>query len=90
MVEKIFREILGAADIGRLRHHIATMIEPSQQYHRAKDGQLVAYKHDGFWQNMDTLRDRETCDSCLLSPPGAVRWSWIEPGSVARIDAFVE
>lgn len=21
-------------------------------------GQLVAYRHDGFWQNMDTLRDR--------------------------------
>jgi glucose-1-phosphate cytidylyltransferase len=23
----------------------------------AADGQLVAYKHDGFWQSMDTLRD---------------------------------
>jgi glucose-1-phosphate cytidylyltransferase len=23
----------------------------------AEDGQLVAYKHDGFWQPMDTLRD---------------------------------
>jgi glucose-1-phosphate cytidylyltransferase len=24
----------------------------------ASDGQLVAYKHDGFWQAMDTLRDK--------------------------------
>lgn len=23
----------------------------------ASDGQLVAFKHDGFWQSMDTLRD---------------------------------
>ena len=24
----------------------------------AKDGQLAAYKHNGFWQCMDTLRDQ--------------------------------
>jgi glucose-1-phosphate cytidylyltransferase len=24
----------------------------------AEDGQLMAYKHDGFWQPMDTLRDK--------------------------------
>jgi glucose-1-phosphate cytidylyltransferase len=24
----------------------------------AKDGQLMAYQHDGFWQPMDTLRDK--------------------------------
>lgn len=24
----------------------------------AKDGQLASYKHDGFWQPMDTLRDK--------------------------------
>jgi glucose-1-phosphate cytidylyltransferase len=24
----------------------------------AREGQLVAYRHDGFWQNMDTLRDK--------------------------------
>jgi glucose-1-phosphate cytidylyltransferase len=23
----------------------------------ATDGQLMAYRHDGFWQPMDTLRD---------------------------------
>jgi glucose-1-phosphate cytidylyltransferase len=25
----------------------------------ARDGQLMAYKHDGFWQCMDTLRDKK-------------------------------
>ena len=25
----------------------------------AKDGQLMAYRHDGFWQCMDTLRDKQ-------------------------------
>ena len=24
-----------------------------------KEGQLAAYKHNGFWQCMDTLRDKE-------------------------------
>ena len=24
----------------------------------AKDGELVAFKHDGFWQPMDTLREK--------------------------------
>ncbi|MEO0599432.1 MAG: glucose-1-phosphate cytidylyltransferase, partial [Chloroflexota bacterium] len=25
----------------------------------ARDGQLTAYKHDDFWQCMDTVRDRD-------------------------------
>ena len=25
----------------------------------ARDGQLCVYEHDGFWQPMDTLRDKE-------------------------------
>ena len=24
----------------------------------ASDGELMAYKHDGFWQPMDTLREK--------------------------------
>lgn len=28
----------------------------------ARDGQLAAFKHDGFWQCMDTIRDRETLE----------------------------
>jgi glucose-1-phosphate cytidylyltransferase len=30
--------------------------EPMEQL--AKDGMLSAYRHNGFWQNMDTLRDK--------------------------------
>jgi glucose-1-phosphate cytidylyltransferase len=29
----------------------------------AKDGQLMAYKHDGFWQCMDTLRDKHRLET---------------------------
>jgi glucose-1-phosphate cytidylyltransferase len=25
----------------------------------ARDGQLAAFRHSGFWQPMDTLRDRQ-------------------------------
>jgi glucose-1-phosphate cytidylyltransferase len=28
----------------------------------AHDGQLMAYKHKGFWHPMDTVRDRDTLD----------------------------
>ena len=31
--------------------------EPLEQL--AKDGQLMAYQHDGFWQCMDTLREKQ-------------------------------
>lgn len=34
--------------------------EPMEQL--AKDRKLVAYKHEGFWKCMDTLRDKETLD----------------------------
>ncbi len=33
----------------------------------AADGQLAAFKHDGFWQCMDTLRDRLTLESLIES-----------------------
>jgi len=34
-----------------------TMWEREPLERLAEDGQLVAYKHEGFWQSMDTLRD---------------------------------
>jgi glucose-1-phosphate cytidylyltransferase len=36
----------------------ATFFEKEPLEGLAKDGQLVAYKHHGFWQPMDTLRDK--------------------------------
>lgn len=34
--------------------------EPLQKL--AKDGQLMAYKHDGFWHSMDSLRDKNNLE----------------------------
>jgi glucose-1-phosphate cytidylyltransferase len=28
----------------------------------AKDGMLAAYRHYGYWQNMDSLRDKNVLD----------------------------
>lgn len=38
----------------------------------AKDGQLIAYKFNGFWQCMDTLRDKQNLDSLYES--GKAPW----------------
>ena len=38
----------------------------------AEDGQLVAYKHDSFWQPMDTLRDVRLLEELWQS--GSVPW----------------
>ncbi len=53
--------------------HIDFSKEPLQNL--AKDGQLMAYKHDDFWQCMDTIRDRERLES--LWEGGTPPWrSW--------------
>jgi glucose-1-phosphate cytidylyltransferase len=36
------------------------------------DGELMAYKHDGFWQCMDTLRDRQLLEK--LWADGTAPW----------------
>ena len=36
-----------------------TQWEKDPMENLAKDGQLKVYKHDGFWQPMDTLRDKK-------------------------------
>lgn len=40
--------------------------------HLAKDGELMAYRHHGFWQCMDTLRDRKLLEE--LWDTGAAPW----------------
>ena len=37
-----------------------------------QDGQLMAYRHDGFWQAMDTLREKRLLESLLAS--GKAPW----------------
>jgi glucose-1-phosphate cytidylyltransferase len=40
----------------------------------ARDGQLMAYRHDSFWQCMDTLRDKKRLEDLWASgsPPWRV------------------
>ena len=45
-------------------------VEPLQRL--AKEGQLSAYRHRGFWQPMDTLRDRNLLESIWLT--GRAPW----------------
>ena len=42
----------------------------------AEDGELMAYRHEGFWQPMDTLRDVRKLNSLWESsnPPWRI-WS---------------
>jgi glucose-1-phosphate cytidylyltransferase len=41
----------------------STQFEKEPLEELAKDGQLMAYKHSGFWQCMDTIRDRKLLQS---------------------------
>jgi len=46
--------------------------EPLEQL--AKDGQLMAYRHHGFWQCMDTIRDRKLLESLWATNPPWKVW----------------
>lgn len=50
----------------------ATSWERAPLERLAADGQLSAYKHHGFWQPMDTLRDKQHLES--LWAEGAAPW----------------
>jgi len=51
-----------------------TILEREPLENLAKDGQLMAFKHDGFWQCMDTLRDKQLLEELWESgnPPWKV------------------
>ena len=44
--------------------------EPLEQL--AKEGQIVAYRHSGFWQCMDTLRDKNQLEKMWST--GSAPW----------------
>lgn len=50
----------------------ATQFEKEPLQNLAKDGQLMAYRHDGFWQCMDTVRDRALLEKIWAS--GEAPW----------------
>ena len=39
-------------------HQAPPALAAGGQHELAREGELSAYKHRGFWQPMDTLRDR--------------------------------
>ena len=45
----------------------ATMFEREPLENLARDGQLMAYRHEGFWQCMDTLRDKVRLENMWAS-----------------------
>ena len=52
-----------------------TQFEKEPLERLAADGELMAYKHDGFWQCMDTLRDKYVLEKLWES--GQAPWkSW--------------
>jgi glucose-1-phosphate cytidylyltransferase len=48
-----------------------TLLEHEPLVRLAREGQLSAYRHEGFWQPMDTLRDKRLLDELWESgrPP---------------------
>lgn len=49
-----------------------TILERSPMEGLARDGQLMAFRHKGFWQCMDTIRDREYLEDLWAS--GKAPW----------------
>jgi glucose-1-phosphate cytidylyltransferase len=50
----------------------STILEKEPLENLAKDGQLMAYKHSGFWHPMDTVRDRDILNELWAS--GTAPW----------------
>ncbi|GHT79020.1 glucose-1-phosphate cytidylyltransferase [Actinomycetota bacterium] len=53
----------------------STVFEKEPLERLSDQGQLAAYKYDGFWQCMDTLRDKNLLDSLITSNMASwVKW----------------
>ena len=54
-----------------------TLLEHEPLERLARDGQLMAYRHEGFWQPMDTLRERKLLEDLWSS--GRAPWKvWMD------------
>ncbi len=54
----------------------STILELDPMSRLAQDGQLMAFKHEGFWQCMDTLRDKELLQKLWKTG----RAPWVQKG----------
>ncbi len=62
--------------VERYLHDDATVWEQEPMRELAAAGQLASYRHDGFWQAMDTLRDRNHLEQLWES--GQAPWrTWV-------------
>lgn len=57
----------------------ATFLEHEPLVSLAADGQLSVFKHEGFWQPMDTLRDRRLLEELWAS--GEAPWAFFPSNS---------
>lgn len=53
-------------------HGDATILEQEPLADLARDGQLMGYRHEGFWHPMDTIRDRDVLEELWRS--GRAPW----------------
>lgn len=53
-------------------HNDSTIWEQDPLMQLAQDGELMAYQHQGFWQPMDTLHDKQTLENLWNS--GQAPW----------------
>jgi glucose-1-phosphate cytidylyltransferase len=60
------------SEIFNYLHGDETILEREPLENLSKDGQLMAYKHEGFWQCMDTLRDKHLLEKLWES--GKAPW----------------
>ena len=52
----------------------------AEPFHRLiRDGQLLGYRYDGFWKNMDTFKDKQALDDLCAS--GRAPWEVSKRGS---------
>jgi glucose-1-phosphate cytidylyltransferase len=61
-------------DIFQLIDGDATVFEREPLESLARDRQLVGYQHTGFWQAMDTLRDKRTLEDLWATSPPWRSW----------------
>jgi hypothetical protein len=72
-----------AADAGQALEGL--VVEPFQRLIEA--GQLMAYRHEGFWQSMDTVRDRALLED--LYNKGCMPWkAHSQPKQTAELEAI--
>ena len=63
----------------------STVLEKAPLENLAKDGQLIAYKHDGFWQCMDNIREKNMLENLLDQDKAPwKRWDRQVPSIEAR------